>query len=53
MGSSLDQLAELKNAVHLINQQLLLKENRSESLEPGIQESKEGKEASPNSQDLL
>ena len=37
MGSSLDQLAELKNAVHLINQQLLLKENRSESLEPGIQ----------------
>ena len=52
MGSSLDQLAELKNAVHLINQQLLLKENRSESLEPGLQASKEGKEASPNSQDL-
>jgi len=51
MGSSLDQLAELKNAVQLINQQLLRKENRSESLEQGFQASKEGKAASANSQE--
>jgi hypothetical protein len=42
----------LKNAVHLINQQLHRVEDRSESLEPGFQASKEGKAASPNSQDL-
>ncbi len=51
MGSSLDQLAELKNAVYLINQQLLRKENGSEGLEPGFQASKEGKAASPNGQE--
>ena len=31
MGSPLGQLAELKNAVYLINQQLLRKENGSDS----------------------